>query len=72
MGFSRQEYWGGLPCPPLQDLPDPEIEAVSHKSLALAGEFFATSATWEALKNVSCTKSSERGRKGRDVFDLFK
>ena len=41
-GFSRQEYWGGLPCPPLQDLPDPEIEAVSHKSLALAGRFFTT------------------------------
>ena len=26
MGFSRQEYWNGLPCPPLGDLPDPEIE----------------------------------------------
>ena len=23
MGFSRQEYWSGLPCPPLGDLPDP-------------------------------------------------
>ena len=22
MGFSRQEYWSGLPCPPLGDLPD--------------------------------------------------
>ena len=21
--FSRQEYWSGLPCPPLGDLPDP-------------------------------------------------
>ena len=21
-GFSRQEYWSGLPCPPLGDLPD--------------------------------------------------
>ena len=61
MGFSRQEYWGGLPCPPLGDLPDPEIEPVSPKSLALAGGFFTTSATWEALKNVSCIKSGERG-----------
>ena len=26
MGFSRQEYWGGLPCPPPGDLPNPEIE----------------------------------------------
>ena len=28
-GFSRQEYWSGLPCPPPGDLPDPEIEPVS-------------------------------------------
>ena len=26
MGFSRQEYWSGLPCPPLGDLPNPGIE----------------------------------------------
>ena len=23
MGFSRQQYWSGLPCPPPGDLPDP-------------------------------------------------
>ena len=22
MGFSRQEYWNGMPCPPPGDLPD--------------------------------------------------
>ena len=26
MGFPRQEYWGGLPCPPPRDLPNPGIE----------------------------------------------
>ena len=26
MGFSRQEYWRGLLCPPPEDLPDPGIE----------------------------------------------
>ena len=26
MGFSRQEYWSGLPCPPPGYLPDPGIE----------------------------------------------
>ena len=31
-GFSRQEYWSGLPCPPAGDLPNPGIE---HRSLAL-------------------------------------
>ena len=29
MGFSRQEYWGGLPFPTLGDLPDPGIEPLS-------------------------------------------
>ena len=29
MGFSRQEYWGGLPCPAPEDLPDPGIERTS-------------------------------------------
>ena len=47
-GFSRQEYWSALPCPPLGDLPDPGIEPVSLASLALAGGFFTTSTTWEA------------------------
>ena len=26
MGFSRQEYWNRLPCPPPWELPDPRIE----------------------------------------------
>ena len=42
MGFSRQEYWTGLPFLSLEDLPDPGIEPVSLKSLALAGGFFTT------------------------------
>jgi len=25
MGFSRQEYWGGWPCPPLRDVPNPRM-----------------------------------------------
>ena len=29
MGFSRQEYWSGLSCPPARDLLDPGIEPVS-------------------------------------------
>ena len=29
MGFSRQDYWSGLPCPPPGDLPDPGIESRS-------------------------------------------
>ena len=40
IGFFRQEYWSGLPCPPPGDLPDPWIEPASLMSPALAGEFF--------------------------------
>ena len=29
MGFSRQEYWSGLPCPPAGDLPNPEIKPMA-------------------------------------------
>ena len=42
MGFSRQEYWSGLPCPPSGDLPDPGIEPASLASPALVGRFFTT------------------------------
>jgi len=28
MGFSRQEYWSGLPFPSPGDLPDPGVSAV--------------------------------------------
>ena len=48
MGFSKQEYWSGLPCPPLGDLPNPGVEPTSLMSPALVGGFFTTSATWEA------------------------
>ena len=35
MGFSRQEYCSGLPCPSSGDLPDPEIEPTSLAAPAL-------------------------------------
>ena len=35
MGFSRQKYWNGLPCPPPGDFSDPGIEPESHVALAL-------------------------------------
>ena len=44
MGFSSQEYCSGLPCPPPGDLP-----YLCLMSPALAGGFFTTNATWEAL-----------------------
>ena len=35
MGFSRQEYWSGLPFLSPEDLPDPDIEPTSPVSPAL-------------------------------------
>ena len=50
MGFSRKEYWSGLPCPPPGDLPNPGIEPASLMSSELAGGFFTTSITWDSSK----------------------
>ena len=47
-GFSKQEYWSGLPCPPPGILLYPGIETTSLTSPELAGGSFATSAMWEA------------------------
>ena len=50
LGFSRQEYWRGLPCPPPVGRPDPGIAPPFLMSPALAGRFFTTSDTWKALQ----------------------
>ena len=42
MGFSRQQYWSGLPCLLPGNLPNPEIEPASPASPSLAGRFFTT------------------------------
>ena len=47
-GFSRQEYWIGLPFPTLGYLPDPGIKPASLAPSALAGGFFTASTTREA------------------------
>ena len=42
MGFSRQEYWSGLPFPYPDDLPDPRIKPSFLSSSTLGGAFFTT------------------------------
>ena len=61
MGFSRQECWSGLPCPPPGDLPDPGTEPLSLMSPALTGGFFTTSATWEAPSPIPFLQLSTSG-----------
>ena len=45
MGFSRQEYWSGLPCPSPGDLPSLGTDPASLMSPALAGELFTNNTT---------------------------
>ena len=50
-GFSRLEYWSGVPCPPPGNRPNPGIKPASLMPPALTGGFVTTSATWEAHKS---------------------
>ena len=45
MGFSRQEHWSELPCPPPGNFPNPGLEPASLMSPALVGKFLTTSTT---------------------------
>ena len=60
MGFSRQDYWSGLPFPSPEDLPNPGIKPASLVSPALAGRFVTTSTTWEALNFLFLTIIDEK------------
>ena len=42
MGFSRQDYWNGFPCPSPRDFAKSGIKPGSPTSPALAGRFFTT------------------------------
>ena len=61
IGFSRQEYWSGLPFPSPGDLSELEIELASPVSPALAGGFFTTEQTrkpqkWSMVESKSLWK----------------
>ena len=47
MGFSRQQYWSGLLCPPPGFLPTAGIESIYFTSTCI-DRFFTSSSTWEA------------------------
>ena len=56
MGFPRQGYWSGEPCPSPGDLPDPAI-----KSPALAGWFFSTALLGKPML-LDDTKDKQKDR----------
>ena len=47
MGFSRQEYWSGLPFPSAGDLPDPEIKLASLCVSRVGRQILYHCAVWE-------------------------
>uniref|UniRef100_A0A4W2HTZ4 Coiled-coil domain-containing protein 167 n=1 Tax=Bos indicus x Bos taurus TaxID=30522 RepID=A0A4W2HTZ4_BOBOX len=55
MGFSRQEYWSGLPCSPPGALPNPGIEPTFPVSLALQADSLPIdlSQCWSDLEAVN-------------------
>ena len=55
MGFSRQEYWSGLPLSPPGDLSDPGIKPTSA-SPALAGRFFTTASPGKPVIVLNATE----------------
>ena len=52
VGFSRQEYWSGLPFPSSGDLPDPVIEPKSPVSPGLADGFFTYAPPEKPLESL--------------------
>ena len=71
MGFSRQEYWSGLPCCPPGDLSNPGIEPTSLMSPALAGGFFTTSTPWDKKGLSQICKISLNYLKGASQPQAF-
>ena len=70
-GILEQEYWRGLPCPPLGDLPHWGIELKPLTSPALADGFFTVSATWEihpSCKGFSCQRNQIPAQKTFDIY----
>ena len=49
MGFPREEYWSGLPFPPLGDLPDPGIKPESPVSPKLQADSLPTEPTGDPM-----------------------
>ena len=56
MGFSSQDYWSGLSCPPPGDLSDPGTEPESLKSPALAGGLFKLLAPPGKPQNIAMSR----------------
>ena len=80
VGFSRQEYWSGLPCLPPGDLPDPRIELGSPVAPALQVDSLPLShlgnpnQLWLAVYAQSCPalcNPKHCSRPGSSLYGIF-
>ena len=75
MGFSRQEYWSGLPFPSPGDLPNPRIKPASPAHIScIAGRRFSTAEPvgkrpQESVNNLKILNST--ARRGWEVADTL-
>ena len=67
MGFSRQEYWSGLPCPPSGDLPNlgikPRSPALQVDSLQTEPPGNPSLNVYKALNSLRIFASVEENKK---------
>ena len=56
IGFPRQEYWSGLPFPPLGDLSNPRIKPMSLALSCIGRQILYQEATWETLVKLKVTQ----------------
>ena len=69
MGFSRQEFWSGLPCPSPGDLPNPGVELASPVSNALkVGSLFTEPLEKPIYRNHHLLMSLIRNQKLKNIY----
>ena len=64
-GFSRQECWSGLPCPPSGDLPDPGIKPMSPATLALQEDSLLLSHQESPINWILACKKKKKKKNSR-------
>ena len=68
MGFSRQEYWSGLPCSPPGDLPDPGIEPISPVTSALQADSLLLSHQGSLLLHIAYIELKKQKKQNKKTF----
>ena len=66
MGFSRQEYWSGLPFPSLGDLPNPGTEPSNPSLLQETGEFCIPELPWKPNSSSGKESACQAGASGNE------